>query len=111
MPSLIICPRIHQEEEGMNSEWGLRLFWGDREFQIVNDSSFTIYVSLEEPQPSVTGVDKGRCAIYPMTHDTARVTLSYYTQKPERMMKEVCSKLLVNKGRRLRVMDSSRPHS
>ncbi len=96
-------PKVHQEEL-LNPDWGLRWYWGENEIQIVNDSKRTIiYVDIDDASHQVTSVDPGKYAVYPISQNTVRVTLSYYATNGD--MIDMCTMRRLNKGRRLRILD------
>ena len=66
----------------MDSDWGLRYFWYEKEISVVNDSKRTLYVDIDEPH-SVTGVKPGDEGRYPITRCSVRVTISYYSENKE----------------------------
>lgn len=94
--------RFH--EEYMNSDWRLRLFWGERNaIQIINKSKTTIRVALGNPV-EVTGLKPGASALYAIDSDSVRVTISYYTK--DRENRDLFANNLLNNGRHIRVVES-----
>ena len=90
---------MHQEEY-INANWGLRYIWEKKEIEIFNDSKYIVYVALDDP-PLLVGLDPGVHASHFITNDTVKVTISYYARNKETVY--LCTKLLLNKGKRLRV--------
>lgn len=71
------------------------------EIQITNASDKILYVTLNDSQNFYCAVDPSRRACLQLTHNAARITISYYGD--DREMKTLCQKLLLNPGRSLLV--------
>lgn len=71
------------------------------EIQITNASDKILYVTLNDSQYVYCAVDPRRCTRLHLTHDAARITISYYGD--DREMTTLCNKLLLNPGRSLLV--------
>lgn len=92
-------PRLLREQY-MNPIW---FCTGIRAILIVNDSKTTLHVALDNPV-EVTGLKPGHSSLYHITNESVRVTISYYTK--DRIFQDICTKNLLNNGRRLRIIDS-----
>lgn len=71
------------------------------EIQITNASNKILYVTLNDSQYTTGAVDPRCRARFQLTHNVARITISYYGD--DREMTTLCNKLLLNRGRSLLV--------
>ena len=92
--------RLYQEN--MFSIMGL---WIEPEIHIINDSKKIIYVTIYDTQSNPPkALDPGRQGVLPLSKDTIRLTVSYYDKNHE--MQYLCNKMLLNKGRLIRIKPS-----
>ena len=71
------------------------------EIQITNASDKILYVTLNDSQYTTGAVDPRCRTRFQLTHEVARITISYYGD--DREMTTLCNKLLLNPGRSLLV--------
>ena len=88
------------EIDYMNPEWGLKWYWNDKEIKITNNSIYIIYITINDPY-SITSIDSKKYTIIDIIDNTVRVSLSYYTK--EHNLKSLCTNLLCNKGRHIKI--------